>query len=113
MALQVLPLLKISGKMFDFISYKRMPLFIHSSTVSSPNSSIHHSEITRFEHLKTAKTHVSKPPLDDILVFLLNQSDTFQDISDVVYPPLLLHFQAVSCLFIHRHFHKGFYSVVA
>lgn len=87
--------------------------FTHSSMISYQNGSIHHSEITRSEHLKKAKTHVFKPPLDNILVFLLNQSDTFQDISDVVYPPLLLHCQAVSCLLIHRHFHKGSYSVVA
>lgn len=43
---------------------------------------------------------VFKPPLDNILVLLLNQPHTLQYIGDVVYPPLLLHCQAVCSLLI-------------
>lgn len=41
------------------------------------------------------------PPLDNVFVFLLNQPNSFQHVGDVVYPPLLLHCQAVCSLSIH------------
>lgn len=66
----------------------------------------HSKHLTNPKMWKQCKHNFFKPPLDYILVFLLNQPHTFQYIGDVVYPSLLFHCQAVRSLLIWKHVPK-------
>lgn len=78
-------------------------LFMYSSTASAlkmfTSRTFKSSKIIKIiKNVRESKYF--KPPLDYILVFLLDQPHSFQYVGDVVYPPLLLHCQAVCSLLI-------------